>query len=371
MPTMQSKQPAFLRRALRITNARRASQAVFFGLFVFSLWATWTSRLGGYPVSRFLELDPLVLLATALSTELCLPLPGLGDPHPRPHPPLRPGFLHLDLPVWRSPPFHRLALQHPQRQGPHPQQPLSPAFFLKYSLLIVFLVMAAMGALQIGLLDPICLLYRSCATAVAPFVDGGVDQGALALEGLQLDTLWTDSLKFAPGVARRVFVGSFWIGLVLFALLAANLFIPRFFCRFLCPLGALLGVFSRFSLFSIYRDLERCTECGLCQRHCEGGCAPNAALRQSECLACMNCLDDCPRTPSASASAIPGNPLASRPGSLPAQGALRRGGGLFAFPSSNTTASIPTPIIRPNSSARLVPSRKPISSRNASSAASA
>ena len=47
---------------------RLISQAVFVGLFLFFVGATWTSRLGGYPVSWLLELDPLVALSTALST---------------------------------------------------------------------------------------------------------------------------------------------------------------------------------------------------------------------------------------------------------------------------------------------------------------
>ena len=109
-----------------------------------------------------------------------------------------------------------------------------------------------------------------------------------------LDTLWLDQLKFSPGVERRVFVGSFWIALMLFGLVAANLFIPRFFCRVLCPLGALLGFLSRFSLFRIHRDIEKCTQCNLCATRCEGACDPNNKVRQSECFSCMNCLDDCP-----------------------------------------------------------------------------
>ena len=55
-------------RTLRITTIRVIAQTFFFLLFVFLLWATWFSRLGGYPVSLFLELDPLVGFATALST---------------------------------------------------------------------------------------------------------------------------------------------------------------------------------------------------------------------------------------------------------------------------------------------------------------
>ncbi len=73
-----------------------------------------------------------------------------------------------------------------------------------------------------------------------------------------------------------------------------NLVIPRFFCRVLCPLGAFLGVLSRFALWRIDRDLTKCTDCNLCLRHCEGASDPQAALRKSECFVCFNCIDDCP-----------------------------------------------------------------------------
>ena len=56
------------KRSLRITSIRIISQTFFFALFMFLLWVTWFSRLEGYPVSLFLEVDPLVGFATALST---------------------------------------------------------------------------------------------------------------------------------------------------------------------------------------------------------------------------------------------------------------------------------------------------------------
>jgi len=158
----------------------------------------------------------------------------------------------------------------------------------------VMLIMASFGALQIGLLDPICLMYRTFATVVAPMVDMGIAETSLALNSASLDTQWLDNLKFAPGVADRVFVGSFWIGVMIVALVGANIIIPRFFCRTLCPLGALLGVFSRFSVFRINRDVHRCTDCNLCLTRCEGAADPQGAVRQSECFSCMNCIDDCP-----------------------------------------------------------------------------
>ena len=81
---------------------------------------------------------------------------------------------------------------------------------------------------------------------------------------------------------------------MLVALVGMNLVIPRFFCRVLCPLGAFLGVLSRFALWRIDRDVTKCTDCNLCLRHCEGASDPQAALRKSECFVCFNCIDDCP-----------------------------------------------------------------------------
>ncbi len=279
------------KRLLRLTNVRIVSQTFFFVAFVLAVWATWTSRLGGYPVSRLLEMDPLVGLSTALATGYVYRALGWG-------------LLVLALTLvfgrvfcnWICPygtlhqfvgwlfnvrkPAERWASNRYRR-----------IYFLKYGILTVFLLMAAMGALQIGLLDPICLMYRTFATAIAPASDSLL---AVAGEKLHVDGLWLDSLKFGPGVERRVFVGSFWIGLVLFGLVAMNVVIPRFFCRVLCPLGALLGVLSRGALFRINRDVHRCTDCDMCLSRCEGASDPQGKLRLSECFACMNCIDDCP-----------------------------------------------------------------------------
>ena len=157
-----------LNRWLRLTRVRIASQIFFLALFVLAVWATWTSRLGGYPVSALLELDPLVMLSTVLATGYVYKLLGWGliivaitflfgrvfcnwmCPY---------GTLHQFIGwLFDNRPAHRRIEQNRY----HPVQ------FLKYSILIVFLLMSAMGALQIGLLDPICLLHRSVTAAILP-----------------------------------------------------------------------------------------------------------------------------------------------------------------------------------------------------------
>jgi len=279
------------KRFFRLTNARIASQAFFFGAFLLAVWATWTTRLKGYPVSRLLEIDPLVLISTALATGYVYRFLGWG-------------LLVLALTLlfgrvfcnWICPygTLHQFVGWLFNTRKPADRWASNryrPIYFLKYAILALFLILAAMGALQIGLLDPICLMYRTFATVVAPASDALAGQAA---ERLSIDGTWLDSLKFAPGAERRVFVGSFWIGLLLFGLVAMNVVIPRFFCRVLCPLGALLGVFSRAAIFRINRDVHRCTDCNMCLSRCEGASDPQGQLRLSECFSCMNCIDDCP-----------------------------------------------------------------------------
>ena len=283
-----------LNRWLRLTRVRIASQVLFLAFFIFAVWATWTSRLGGYPVSALLELDPLVMLSTVLATGYFYKFLGWGliivaitllfgrvfcnwmCPY---------GTLHQFI-GWLF--DNRAGTQRIEQNRYHPVQ------FLKYSILIVFLLMSAMGALQIGLLDPIVMMYRAMATFIAPILDTALGRLGGATEGLGVDSAWLDTLKFAPGVEHRIFVGSFWIGVIFLFFVVMNLWKPRFFCRFVCPLGALLGVIASKSVFRINRIVDKCTDCNLCLLRCEGACDPQAQLRQSECFACMNCIDDCP-----------------------------------------------------------------------------
>jgi polyferredoxin len=131
----------------------------------------------------------------------------------------------------------------------------------------------ANSSLQIGLLDPIALTVRSMTTSVLPTVNKA-----------------TESVYTEP----REYWQAWIVGLIFLAFLFANWWIPRFFCRAICPLGALLGLFSRFSLWRIDRDPVRCTDCDLCLKSCEGASDPHKDLRKSECFVCLNCIEDCP-----------------------------------------------------------------------------
>jgi len=283
-------------RVFRITTTRVISQAFFFGLFTFLLWVTWFSRMEGYPVSLFLEIDPLVGVATALSTGtvyrwlwrglfVLIPTLLLGRV-----------FCNWVCPYGTLHQFTGWLFNIRSNRDNLDANRYRPGQQLKYLILIVFLVMAAFGSLQIGLLDPICLLVRSFTLFISPASDLASSNLAEAMRvSLGMDPQPLLLLSTSPGAPeQRVFAGAWFVGAMLVGLVGMNLVIPRFFCRYLCPLGAFLGSLSRFAIWRIDRDLTRCTDCDLCLRRCEGASSPQAALRKSECFVCFNCIDDCP-----------------------------------------------------------------------------
>lgn len=73
-------------------------------------------------------------------------------------------------------------------------------------------------------------------------------------------------------------------------LLAATVFVRNLYCRFLCPLGATLGVISFLTVFRIKRWSE-CNTCRICEKTCEWGAIEGPRIIQTECVRC----DDCER----------------------------------------------------------------------------
>ncbi|MBF0271063.1 MAG: 4Fe-4S binding protein [Magnetococcales bacterium] len=256
-----------------LRGVRRIYAAFFLGLFGFLLWAGEFERLKGFEVGLFLQLDPLTALGGFLTSHtlykglalaLLILIPTL--------------FLGRFFCSWICPLgivnqvlshiFHRRRAVESWEENRY-----RPVYRVKYYLLVVLLVFAGLGSLQTGLLDPIALIYRSFTLSLLPAVDRAGGGGWFALPA--------------------VFHGGVLIGGVLLAILLANRLITRFWCRALCPLGALLGWCAQWSLWRIRRDVDRCNQCKQCLRACQGAADPDGALRHTECHLCMNCIEAC------------------------------------------------------------------------------
>lgn len=69
----------------------------------------------------------------------------------------------------------------------------------------------------------------------------------------------------------------------------------RTWCNSVCPVGSLLGIVSRFSVFKIKLNTEKCTNCGLCERKCKASCieSKRQTVDYSRCINCFSCIDTC------------------------------------------------------------------------------
>ncbi len=257
----------------KLRTLRQIYGTFFLILFLALLVITNYTDLKGFEVSWLLELDPLTALAAFLTSgtfyrgllwSLVIIIPTL--------------FLGRFFCSWVCPlgVLNQLLGWLFNRRRPSDDYRINQyrrVYRVKYYLLAGLLVLAALGALQIGLLDPIALLTRSFTTVLLPAAQqAGVGNY----------------------LTQPVFNGGILIALVLLAILLANRFMTRFFCRVLCPLGALLGLLSRRAPLRIQRDVDLCIDCNKCLKGCQGGCDPHLELRVSECHLCMNCIEDCP-----------------------------------------------------------------------------
>jgi polyferredoxin len=304
------------RRVIRgLVWGRRFAQAFFLGLFVYLLFQTAfrgsfaaksdTAVRLPLPVEGYLLADPFVGAMTFLSTHGVYR--GLL---------WSVGLLALTLVVGRAfcgwiCPFGTLhhffawILPSPKGRGASRVEANKTHNYqrAKYYLLYAFLLAALGGSAIGGMFDPICIAVRSIGLGVIPAAQYLTHRGLGAVTATGVRPLQSaadhtqDFLAQTVWQSHQVYFHQTWLILfLLVGLLFANRFIPRFWCRVLCPLGAFLGVFSRWALFGMEKDHSKCTDCNLCLVHCQGADSPQGGVkwRQDECHMCMNCETACP-----------------------------------------------------------------------------
>ncbi len=280
--------------------ARRVSQAAFLALFLVLLVKT---DYGGrdelaYPVKIFLDADLLVLATSLLSAHKL------------------PAALFLALifvPVtilfgrafcgWICP-FG--TLHHAVSFAGKPSVPergvKTAGSRWKFLVLLFFLGAALFGLQAAGILDPISFLIRSLSLSILPAVNAvlrGLLEWGYALPSRPVSDLFDGTYTFLQTHFLSFHLSRYGQAFLFFLLftgvLALNRYRTRFFCRFICPLGALLGLLSRAGLLRLSMN-ENCTRCMKCRDACAGGANPHTkeSWSPSECVTCFNCSAVCP-----------------------------------------------------------------------------
>ena len=167
----------------------------------------------------------------------------------------------------------------------------SPALsWLRYGVLGVFILalIGGVGSL-VALLAPYSSYGRIASNLFAPVYQWGNNLLALLAER-------ADSYMFYSVDVWMKAMGTFVIAVLTFVILAVLAWRNgRTYCNTICPVGTVLGFFSRFSLLKPVIDTSKCNGCGLCARNCKAACidSKNHKIDYSRCVACMDCIGKC------------------------------------------------------------------------------
>lgn len=271
---------------------RRFVRGLSLALFLWLLWsAAHPLPDGPLPADAFLRLDPLVAAAVPLAAREWIPR-------------LVPGLLLLLLTLLVGRVFCGylcpmgttldIARRLFARTGKTGNQPALPTGLrrLKYLLLAAALGSALAGVSLYFWLAPIPLITRFYSLLLHPLLLLGTDLGLASARPLValLDVPALDYLQ----VAQRRYDSVYFLLAFFAALFLLERVRPRFWCRYLCPAGALFGLFSFRPLWR--RKVHACVHCAACVRLCPTAAPPprGDSTEHRECLVCRSCTDVCP-----------------------------------------------------------------------------
>ena len=167
----------------------------------------------------------------------------------------------------------------------------SPAVsWLRYGVLGVFIIamIAGIGSV-VALLAPYSSYGRIVSNLFAPVYQWGNNVLAYIAERSDSYAFYETSVWLKSLPTFIIAAGTF---VVLVVLAWRN---GRTYCNTICPIGTVLGFFSRYSLFRPEIDAEKCTNCSLCSRKCKAACInyKDHRIDYSRCVTCMDCIDSC------------------------------------------------------------------------------
>lgn len=279
-----------------LKQVRRFSQILCLAVFLFLFRRTDYSGTDTIPyaVNLFFRLDPLVLATVTLAAKVFVSL-------------LWPAFIIISLTLlfgrvfcsWVCPLGTLIDLSG-RFIKPRPETGLNLKY-LKYIILIVLLISSSFGIQFLGYADPFSLLVRGLAFSLDPMMNdlvSGFFDAVYALAPAFVSDLTEPLYQGLKTFVLPYKQSFFHLAYLSFFILCAVFLLEfpgrRFWCRNLCPLGGLLALISKVSIFRRI-PLKACSHCRLCESGCRmKAFDANSRFQAEECNLCMDCLEFCP-----------------------------------------------------------------------------
>lgn len=167
----------------------------------------------------------------------------------------------------------------------------SPMDYLRYPFLALPVISYLVGTIFfVNLLDPYSNFGRIISDLIQPIYIFLNNSGAKLLEKLNVFFLYPEDISLSSWAAYIFPV--FILGLIIWMSLKWG----RLYCNTICPVGTLLGLLSRISVFRIKMISDKCTQCGKCAVACKSACinVKNQVVDFSRCVGCYDCISVCP-----------------------------------------------------------------------------
>jgi polyferredoxin len=276
---------------------RQGTQIAFLLLFVYLLFEAYQGRVAHPWTDLFFRLDPLAALSAMLSARAWIPRLGLA-------------LFTVVITVvlgrvwcgWICPTGTVLEWIRFRRARERAVLPSPRWRTVKYVVLTCIIAAALFANLTLMALDPIAILTRTMTTAALPAFNYAVTSAERAAYAVPLLRPLVDLVEgvFRGPVlaATQYYFGANVLVAALFAaIVGLNAIADRFWCRYLCPLGALLALLSKVALFRRVVG-EQCNRCAQCAGTCPmDTIEPERGYESDpgECVVCLDCQAACPR----------------------------------------------------------------------------
>lgn len=270
---------------------RRITQTFSLVLFIYILWSTTYPLTGLLPPETFFKINPLIIIFTSIADRTIMS-----------------GILLAILMLvftlilgrffcgWICPLGTSLDLVGVLKKKNYISGKLR---FIKFFILSSIVLFAGLGIQITWIFDPLVIMARFISLNIIPSTTLLINEiFRLLIQKFNLYGAFYDfyrSLKYSLlGVNVPYFSNSGLILLFFVLILSLTFFAKRFWCRNICPLGALYALFARFSF--LRRIVKECISCGTCKADCRmGAITEDYSYKPEECILCLDCLYDCPQ----------------------------------------------------------------------------